>query len=488
MKKWASLALVLLVASEVYPKTAAAQGSHPEWLVEQVKNLFEGLGLTVLKREMWLSSLPGIKLPTGQEILEHFGGEAAVRQMLREWGLSENAINSLIAELSTSAPLDRRVDCVIAVRGKPSVFFLVEIKSGDDLRYNVVQTLREALYDAYLAERGDPVVWVTEGEPGSYWARKTLDFLRGRGVGVTTSIANDAMAADALNAVSEKVYKIPLGQIIKDLASRIKQMRLTQFFKEHPEVAATIALVGAEVAVSLWQPSEPWQAELKMRIQDALQAVGMGAAAFTTAEGLMALGLAIAAGSSAGIAAAALALIPVIAPTAYAAATGQQPSPYVKTVKASVGGVELTFALIEPPEPWLPRKLVVSLGGKPLLAAEAQRLTLSMSYASAENEAGGKKLRVWCGGTQCSVTVTWSGSRTEKRDRCAYSVASSCTTTAALTLGDIAAGRALASVTKCVENWYGPLYCETQPARPRETQPAGPAPPLPKQKRIPEPI
>jgi hypothetical protein len=45
----------------------------------------------------------------------------------------------------------------------------------------------------------------------------------------------------------------------------------------------------------------------------------------------------------------------------------------VKTVKASVGGVELTFALIEPPEPWLPRKLVVSLGGKPLLATEAQR-------------------------------------------------------------------------------------------------------------------
>jgi hypothetical protein len=44
-------------------------------------------------------------------------------------------------------------------------------KSGDDLRYNVVQTLREALYDAYLAERGDPVVWVTEGEPGSHWAR-----------------------------------------------------------------------------------------------------------------------------------------------------------------------------------------------------------------------------------------------------------------------------------------------------------------------------
>jgi hypothetical protein len=179
------------------------------------------------------------------------------------------------------------------------------------------------------------------------------------------------MAAGALNAVPEKAYGILLGQIIKDLASRIKQMRLTQFFKEHPEVAATIALVGAEVAVSLWQPSEPCQAELKMRIQDALQAVGMGAAASTAAEGLMALGLAIAAGSGGGTAAAALALIPVIAPTAYAAATGQLPPLYA--AKASVGGAELASALIEPPEPWLPRKLAVPLGGKPLPAAEAQR-------------------------------------------------------------------------------------------------------------------
>jgi hypothetical protein len=75
--------------------------------------------------------------------------------------------------------------------------------------------------------------------------------------------------------------------------------------------------------------------------------------------------------SGAGLAAAALALIPVIAPAAYAAATGQLPPPYA--AKASVGGVELAFALIEPPEPWLSRKLAVSLGGKPLPAAEAQR-------------------------------------------------------------------------------------------------------------------
>jgi len=326
-----------------------------------------------------------VKLPTGQEILENFGGEAVVRQMLKEWGLSENVISNLIAELSTSAPVDRRIDCIIAVRGKPSISFLVEIKSSDDLKHNIAQTVREALYDAYLAEKGDPIVWVTEGEPESYWAKKTLDFLRGRGVGVTTSIANDAMAADALNTVSERVYKIPLGRIIKDLATRIKQMRLTQFFREHPELAATIALIGAEVAVSLWQPSEPWQAEMKVGIQDALRAVGMGCAAFTTAGGLMALGLAIAAGSGVGVAVAALALVPVIAPAAYAAATGQQPSPSVHAVEREVEGARIRVVVIDPPDLPSDRKVVVFVNGYPRLSGSLGRGPLRMSTSEAAN-------------------------------------------------------------------------------------------------------
>ena len=57
--------------------------------MRQVADLFAKLGLTVLEKEVPLSSLRGIKLPTGWEILNHFGGEVAVRQMLREWGLSE---------------------------------------------------------------------------------------------------------------------------------------------------------------------------------------------------------------------------------------------------------------------------------------------------------------------------------------------------------------------------------------------------------------
>jgi len=170
--------------------------------------------------------------------------------MLKEWGLSENVFSNLVAELSTSAPVDRRIDCVIAVRGKPSISFLVEIKSSKDLKHNIAQTVREALYDAYLAEKGDPIVWVTEGEPGSYWAKKTLDFLRERGVEVATSIANDAMAADALNTVSERVYKIPLDRVIK-AATRTEQVRLAQLFREHPVLAAFIALVGFDVAVSM---------------------------------------------------------------------------------------------------------------------------------------------------------------------------------------------------------------------------------------------
>ena len=414
MEKWASLALIFLVISTVYPKPAAAQGTHSPELVKQVSDLFAKLGLTVLEREVWLSSLRGIKLPSGWEILNHLGGEAAVRQMLRGWGLSEDVIDEVIASLSTNAPVDRRVDLKIAVRGKPAVSFLVEIKSTNDfvIKHNIVRTVHEALYDAFLAEKGDPVVWVTQGDPGKGWARKMLSFLRGRGVGVTTSVANDAAAADALDAVSRRVYKIPLGQLIKDLASRIRQARLDRFLRENPEVAAFIALVGAEVAVSLWQPSEPWQAELKMVIQDALRAIGMGYAAIATVEGLMSLGLAIALSSGAGAAAAALALVPTIAVRAYAVAAGQQPSPRVYAVEREVEGVRVRVVVIDPPDPLAPRRVVVFVNGYPRLAANLGRGAPRLSSAEAARSAfafssGGKAYSVGLGWDGVYAAVRW---------------------------------------------------------------------------------
>jgi hypothetical protein len=83
-------------------------------------------------------------------------------------------------------------------------------------------------------------------------------------------------------------------------------------------------LVGAVVAVSLWEPGDPAQA--KMALQDVLRFAWLGYVAFTAAEGLMALALAIAVGSGVGVAIAAVALLPTIAVHAHAAVTGQRPA------------------------------------------------------------------------------------------------------------------------------------------------------------------
>ena len=471
--------MILLMITGVCPKLTAAQGTHSPELVRQVADLFAKLGLTVLEKEVPLSSLHGIKLPAGWEILNHFGGEAAVRQMLRGWGLSEKTINDVIARLSTSAPVKRRVDLIIAVRGKPSIFFLVEIKSGDDLTYNVAQTVYEALYDAFLAEKGDPVVWVTQGDPGKGWARKMLSFLRERGVGVTTSVANDAAAADALDAVSRRVYKIPLGQIIKDLTSRIRQTRLDRFLRENPEVAAFIALVGAEVAVSLWQPSEPWQAELKMVIQDALRAIGMGYAAIATVEGLMSLGLAIALSSGAGAAAAALALVPTIAARAYAAATGQQPSSRVYAVEREVEGMRVRVVVIDPPDPLAPRKVVVFVDDHPRLAADLGRGALRLSSAEAARSAfafssGGKAYSVGLGWDGVYAAVRWVVESSSRAGSCTVARRYLYARTWAVRYSEVVAGRNPQPQLR-ITLLGSTATCQPQP-RPQPQPPPRPAP------------
>jgi hypothetical protein len=143
---------------------------------------------------------------------------------------------------------------------------------------------------------------------------------------------------------------------------------LESFLKRNPELIATIVLVGADVAVSLWQPSDETQA--KMAILDVLRSGELAFAALTTAKGLAALALAVAVGSGIGIAVAAVALLPTIAVHAHAAVTGQRPSPYVKVTKVTIDGVEITFPLVDQPDVWVPRKVVVSRGDKVLVAVE----------------------------------------------------------------------------------------------------------------------
>jgi hypothetical protein len=493
MKRWAALALaLLLVAATYYPKPAAAQ--HPEWLINTVRYAFEELKFVFKDSEKFLSKLyPGINLPTGYDILNFYGGEKGVRALLNEifklpetyafrpeaydaiYAHKDEIIDAVIARFSTYKPIDRRMDLVMTIAGR-NMDFLIEIKSVNDFtnKENVIQTLSEALYDAYMAAKGDPVIWVTQGRPGKIWGQKLLNFLSERGVGVSTSLSDKPSLAQAAESVAQRVYKISLTKVIEGIDKYINYEGIASFFKRNPQLVAFIVLVGADVIVSIWQPADENQAMVKMVLQDVIRTGWVTYTMFTTAKGLGALALSIAVGSGVGAAVAAVSLLPTIVTYAHAAITGQRPSPHVTVTKVTIDGVELTFALVDPPDVWVPKKVVVSRGGEVLVAVEVSRYTQVMGCQSKETWAGGR-LSVWCCGSGCSATITSYGSYNERQGRCVYSISWSRTSSVSLSLGALALGRAPQPTTSY---WSSRtlLYCEPEPQPPPRPVAAGGAP------------
>ena len=86
---------------------------HLPEVMEAIAQVFRYMGFYRVEKEVWLSSLSGIKLPSGMEILSFYGGEQAVRAMLQSWGLSKEVVDEVVAALATSAPRDRRMDFII---------------------------------------------------------------------------------------------------------------------------------------------------------------------------------------------------------------------------------------------------------------------------------------------------------------------------------------------------------------------------------------
>jgi hypothetical protein len=486
MRRWAALALALLLVAAIYPDYPKPAEAQPDKVVlDRVQNAFESMGFLTKARNNFLSSVyEGIKLPTGYDILNFHGGEQAVREMLSEWLRAtytnerkiKEIVDAVIAGYATNKPVDRKMDLIIKVPGQ-KVEFLIEAKSADDFASNVVQTLHEALYDSYLSAKGDPVVWVTEGYPGQGWARRMLNYLSEKGVGISTSLSDQLLHAHALEKVAQRVYKISIKPILERVgkAHLLEFKDVLDFFKKKPQLVAIIVMVGADVATSLWQPRDENQALAKMAIQDVLRSGELAFTALTTAQGLAALALAIAMGSGVGIAVAAVALLPTIAVEAHAAVTGQRPSPHVKITKVNIDGVELTFSLIEPPEIWVPRKVVVSRGDEILVAVEVSRVTLMMGCQSKETWVGGGRLRVWCCASGCGAIITGYGTYNERQGRCTYSVSWSRTTSVSLSLGNLSLGRAPQPTTSY---WSSRtlLYCEPEPQPQPRPVAAGGAP------------
>jgi hypothetical protein len=146
-------------------------------MLKMVSEALENLGFVVKDTNKALSTMfKGIKLPTGYEILNFHGGEEAVRNMLVQWGLNEEDIAQVIAYFSTNKLRDRSYDLYIAVAGR-NMIYLGEIKSANDLTRNVVQTVKEALYDSLRGHVREAVVWFTQGRPDKAWAQKVLDYI-----------------------------------------------------------------------------------------------------------------------------------------------------------------------------------------------------------------------------------------------------------------------------------------------------------------------
>jgi len=131
----------------------------------------------------------------------------------------------------------------------------------------------------------------------------------------------------------------------------------------------------------------------------------------------------VAAAKGGAVALAALALLPTIAARAYAAATGQQPSPSVYAVEREVGGARIRVVVIDPPDLSSERKVVVFVNGHPRLSGSLGRGPLRMSTFEAARStftfsSGGKLYTVGLGCDGVYVTVYWIAETGERAGSC----------------------------------------------------------------------
>jgi hypothetical protein len=156
-------------------------------------------------------------------------------------------------------------------------------------------------------------------------------------------------------------------------------------------------------------------------------------------------------------------------------------APYVKVTKVTIDGVEITFSLVDPPDVWVPRKVVVSRGDKVLVAVDVARVTLVMGCGSQTLWVDGKRLYVSCCHSGCSAIVTGYGSYNVREGRCTYNVVWSRTSSVSLSLGALSLGRAPQPSTSYWSDRYL-LFCEPEQQQQRPVAVGG-APALKPQER-----
>lgn len=298
-----------------------------------------------------------------------------------------------IARIAVNTISKQRVyDYVLEIKDASGRVYIlyVELKSINDLKSNRYLLLAQAARDIYIVKTGK-LLWGKPGAvlwyapktdiPGTEWAENVFRWLEENGVGVVRDDQDLKAVARAVDHAFSAVYG--KGNVFSYIASAMRDAaKKAAGILKNPKVLGTVALVGANVAVSVWEPQDPAQAEVKAALQDALRFANFAWSAYVTVDALVALGSSIALAKGGPIALAAITLLPAIASHAYAAVVGEKPSPYVKAVERSVApGVSVRVALLDPPDPWLPKKLVVLVNGEAWYAADVSRVANAVDPA-----------------------------------------------------------------------------------------------------------
>jgi len=378
VKRASAIVLAALLVSSLYlylfPVPVAADPG-PE---DKVAEILEKWGFDcVLRKSLLDQRISPLEkhLLTGWQVLNFYGGEEAVRRMLASWGLSESQIDDVIAYFATNAKIERRMDIVAKVPGKWH-YFLIETKGASDMNTNVVHAVKEALYDAYLAAQGEPVVWLTEGEPSRYAVKKAIALVTQHGGVHGISIHDETAIANTLNLASKKVYNIPIGDIVTALKDKVRS--ILDWFEDHQSVVVSIALIGANIALDLWEPKDQLGVQAKELLKNALDALGIGVCALTAPEGAAALALFLAVSTDVATAALAMDYLPLSFGSVHEAIIGRASNSNVKAVEREIGGVKIRLVYMRPPSVFFPARLVAVLNDQPFMSLSVDRWTLTI--------------------------------------------------------------------------------------------------------------
>jgi hypothetical protein len=396
--------LFIFSALCVVPIKAVPAASPAE---DTVAEILQREGLEIILRKT-IYNLP-VKLrsgnaPIAKDILNYFGGKEGMKGILEQWRVSPVDMKNIIEWYDSAVVCNRKIDILAKIPGLDTYYVLIEVKRADDVSY-YFSTMREAFYDAYIAAKGEPVIWVVEkGVRGR--GLHILDFVQKHGVKVVyvdklTDLTNSEKETlrltlrHALGEVYRKVWNIPLDEWVEKMETAVAQIIKT--FREKPGLVIFIGYIGARMAVSLWTPRNQFEADCKQVLENALNIIPFS----FEARSLMSIGLTIAGiTGKVSVALSAISLIGDIFVTMYGAVFGPEKISTVRKVEQDFAGIRVRLIVLDPPNVWLPRTLIVIVNDQVIRKMMMDRWTNTISepyFIPADSIAlpGGKSLWIW---------------------------------------------------------------------------------------------